>query len=171
MNDDRTDLADLDRMREIAAQDLFNPQLRDRLDALCKRTAERMSSPVALVTAIIDGAQIMLGAHGLEGTWIGDVGGTPSEWAFCTRVVVQRAPYISPDLVDDPVQAENPTVHRDGARSYAGFPLPLPSGQILGTHCVVGFEPRSYNDEELRTLEAAAAEATDLIAKYRHSPN
>nr|WP_269329416.1 PAS domain S-box protein [Kineosporia babensis] len=73
--------------------------------------------------------------------------------AFCDRVVADRAPVIVADARTDPRFADNPLVVADPKiRFYAGFPLETPSGEVLGTLCVIDYEPRELTADQLELL-------------------
>lgn len=162
----RDALLDLDRLSDIAALDVFSPELQARLDEHARRTAEVLGTPISLVTVVLDTAQCFAGAHGIEG-WLAETRGTPSEWAFCTQAVRSRSNYVVEDASLDPVQHDNPLVTRDGIRSYAGIPLVTSRGQVIGTLCVIGTEPRRFSADDIAMLERLAAEATREIEATR----
>ncbi|GAA1588987.1 GAF domain-containing protein [Actinoplanes couchii] len=153
------------RMKTLAAIDIDNPTLREKLDAISARTARRLGVPTSLTTLVLDTAQIIPGSHGLTG-WLADAAATPIEWSFCARTVATGQPYIVPDTATDPVQVDNPLVTRDGIASYAGVPLAV-DGQIVGAHCVLVNEVHTFNDADLTELRAAAEEVTALLSEYR----
>lgn len=161
-------LCHVDRLRTIGEIDLFDPELRRRLDALSARSAERLHQPIAMVTLVLDAAQLVLGSAGLEG-WIAEAGGTPVEWAFCSRAVVSGRAYVVPDARVDEIQRHNPLVTCDGIVTYAGVPLRDPSGVLLGAHCVLGGSPHEFTVEELAELERTAAEIVAILGEYHRA--
>ncbi|GII05608.1 GAF domain-containing protein [Planobispora takensis] len=170
MNTDMTTLTDLERLSEIALYDLTAPGLREELDDLARRSAERLDCAVGLVTILLDSAQVYIGAHGLPADdWMTQAGGTPAEWAFCLRVVRTGRPYVVTDAPADPRYAGNPLVELAGVRSYAGVPLIGSGGHVLGAHCVKDFlsRSRSYGEAELEVLRQGAEEALTVLSRYR----
>jgi GAF domain-containing protein len=167
--DDPTDhlygLDNPERMRVLASIDFDHPDLRTALDAITARTADRLGLPISLVTLVLDTAQIMPGAHGVNG-WIAAAGGTPVEWSFCAHTVAARRPYVITDAAADPVHRGNPLVAIDGARSYAGVPLII-DGQVLGAHCVIGAVAHTFTDSDLAELQAAAADISAVLQQHR----
>ena len=159
-------LCDIERLREIAQIDLHNPELHERLEAITERSMARLGQPIGLVTMVLDSAQFVLGASGLEG-WIIASGGTPIEWSFCARAVASREPYVVTDALVDEIQRTNPLVNFDGIRSYAGVPLKSTSGAVLGAHCVIGDRAHEYSAGEVAELESAAREIVAIIDEYR----
>jgi GAF domain-containing protein len=161
-------VANLDRMRELAGYDLFNTDLAEELGTICERTAERSDMPVAAVQAVLDTATATLASshrdHPLAST-----GGGPNELAFCPQVVIHDGPFVVDDLRDDPVHCGNPVVVAGLVRSYAGVPLRLPSGQVLGSHCVVSDEPHAFTERDLDILREAGDEVVEAIRRYELS--
>ena len=167
MIDYKSNLAVLERLAAIAAYDLDHPDLRRRLDELTSRTAQALQMPISLVTLVLDSAEMFAGTHGLPDGWIAGTGGTPAEWSFCARMVVDPVPYSFEDGPHDPDQHDNPLVTIDGVVSYAGAPLVTAEGHVLGGHCVVGVQPHHFTPAELAILQAGAAEATAILEEYR----
>lgn len=159
-------LSTIERLREIAAYNLFDKDLRTELDVVCQRTAERLNQPIGLVTIVLDSAQLVVGRSGLAG-WIAASEGTPAEWSFCARAVVDGLPYVVPDATTDAVQSHNPLVMMDGISAYAGVPLRSASGQMLGAHCVLNDTPQEFSVADVEVLEEAAAEIIAIMSRYR----
>ncbi|MFB9447003.1 GAF domain-containing protein [Dactylosporangium vinaceum] len=165
MNRSNEKIANLGRMRGLAAYDLFNPDLHDRLQVVCRRSAGRLNVPIAAVQAVLDTATATLAASDPEHDLVSS-GGGPNEFTFCPQVVLDEAPYVVDDLRDDPVHGTNPVVQVGLVRSYAGIPLRLPSGHILGAHCAMSGEAHTFTDTEIAELTAAADEVVDIIRHY-----
>jgi GAF domain-containing protein len=157
-------VVDPDRLEEIASFDLFSAAATTRLDAFAQRLAATFDMPVALVTVVLDTAQVMVGSHGLYG-WAAEVRGTPVEWSFCAEVVRRHGPYVLPDAAADAVQATNPLVTQDGVACYAGAPLITSNGHVLGSCCVLGGAPREFTADELGTLTRMADELAELLER------
>ena len=165
--DDPTDhlygLDDPERMRVLASIDVESPDLRRRLDAIATRTAERLDVPIAMVTLVLDTAQVFAGSHGIDPLLAAT--GIPVEWAMCAHAVATRRPYLVEDAATDPVQATNPAVVINGIGSYAGIPLIL-DGQALGGHCIITGGPRTFTARDLDELHATADEIIVVLKQY-----
>lgn len=162
-------LADLDRLREIAAIDLADPELRRRLDAIAHETRERLGLPTSLITLVLDSAQLIAGSDGLDG-WMAEAGGTPVEWSFCVNAVLTGEPYVVQDAAHDPRQFANPLVTEDHIASYCGVPLVSSSGRMLGAHCVLGDRPHEYTLDDVEVLRAAADRIVTVLEQHRGLP-
>ncbi|GIF02514.1 GAF domain-containing protein [Actinoplanes siamensis] len=170
----RTELFDLlgkpARMQQIARYDLFDPALQTRLDAVAARTASLLQTPASMVTVVLDSSQFIIGQHGVPG-WMGEAQGTPAEWALCTHTVLAGEPYCITDGTADPAHAGNPLFATAPIRSYAGVPLRDDSGQVLGAHCVLDANPRTFTEDDLTVLTAGAAETLRILADHRTATN
>ncbi|WP_229068256.1 GAF domain-containing protein [Actinoplanes sp. DH11] len=156
-----------DRYEILAAIDLDDPELRRHLDRVAARTAERLGQPIALVSMVLDTAQVFPGSYGLTG-WLAEMAGTPIEWSFCVNAVRTGAAYVVPDATADAEQADNPLVTVDGVRSYAGVPIVI-DGAVLGAHCVLGRDSHDFTDADLAELRRSAEEISELLQSYRLS--
>jgi GAF domain-containing protein len=69
-----------------------------------------------------------------------------------------------PDIQRDPRFADNETIKQWGVRFYAGAPLRVADGLVIGALCILGPEPRTLKDEEVALLETMAADVAAAIA-------
>ena len=90
---------------------------------------------------------------------------THRDLAFCAHAIDSAEPvFVVPDAADDPRFADNPFV--TGAphiRFYAGAPIVMPGGHVLGTVCVVDTVPRTLDDLQLQALQALSRQTTALL--------
>ena len=170
MSSDTDVLADLDRMQAMAAYDLFNPELARELAAICRRSAERLDMPLTAVQAVLDTATATIATNAGAADFLTALGGAPNEMSFCPAVVIDAAPYVCDDLTGARQHAGNPAVRAGLVRSYAGVPLVLPSGDILGSHCVMGPEAHAFSDADIAELTSAAADVVETIGRYAVAP-
>lgn len=159
-------LQDRERLREIAALRLTEPDVQHILEDVCREASAAMGVPLGLVTIVLDEAQHFAAHHGLGG-WLEEAGGTPSEWSFCRFTVATKSPFVVNDAQSNPLVQDSPLVSQDGLRCYAGMPLVSSRGHALGSLCVAGVEAKAFTDEELATLKRYSAEAMRRIETRR----
>lgn len=160
-------VANLHRMHTLAGYDLFHPDLATDLQAICRQTAQRLGVAVAAVQVVLDTATAVIATNGGDTDFLTPVGGGPNELSLCPNVVITRAPYIIDDLSTHTLHATNPGVQAGLLRSYAGVPLTVADGEIIGSHCVMDPEPHHFTDADITELTTAATAIVAHISGRR----
>jgi PAS domain S-box-containing protein len=88
---------------------------------------------------------------------------TPLSHSFCQHVVARAEPLIVADAREHPLVRDNLAVPDLGVVAYAGVPLVLSTGEVLGSFCVVDTKPRDWTDHEIAALTDIAACAISEI--------
>lgn len=153
---------DKNRLNEIARLRLHEEKVDKILNNYAKEAAEKFNLPISMVSVVLDEAQITAGQHGLEG-WIAESGGIPVEWSFCSNSIESEEPFIVENAEEDVKTMQNPLVHMDGIKCYAGVPMRTSRGHIIGNFCVVGTEERTFSEEEIDALRDFAHKAVTQI--------
>ncbi|MFN8074762.1 MAG: GAF domain-containing protein [Kineosporiaceae bacterium] len=161
------ELIDVRRLCDLAAHRVTDPRLHAELDAVCLRTATALNAQVALVSFLLDSAQLVGGQFGLRG-WVLHVGGAPAEWVPCAEVVRTGQGLVLEDVLDDATFGDNPLFGEGRLRAYAGYPLRSRQGHLLGAHCVLSTRPRTFGAGDLHRLRDGAREAEQVLAEHRH---
>ena len=92
----------------------------------------------------------------------------PRDVSFCAHAILRHETMVVNDTLTDPRFRDSPLV--TGApqiRFYAGVPLRLSDGLVLGTLCVIDYQPRALSGEQLRDLEALARQAAAQLELRR----
>jgi signal transduction histidine kinase len=127
----------------------------DRLTRLATRT---LHVPLALVTVVDAERQYFKSGCGLPEPYASSRE-CPLEDAFCPRTIELGTPLLVEDTHTDPRVAGVGAVEKLGARAYAGIPLLVSDGHMLGTFCVLDLRPHRWSPEEVAVLEDLAAMA------------
>jgi hypothetical protein len=131
----------------------------DAFDRLTWLASRALDAPIALLTVLTSQRQWFKSRQGLD-----NFTETPRSWAFCNYTILQRDVLVAPDLEHDPRFADNPAVAGGPCfRFYAGAPVVDQDGFALGSLCVIGYEPRTLDQQERETLAALAALASDEL--------
>lgn len=147
------------RLSALAALQLVPSAAEERFDRIVRLASLVTDCPIALITLLTAERQWFKARVGLKAAE------TPREWAFCTHAILQRAPFIVEDAMQDARFRDNPLV--TGApqiRFYAGYPLVGVNDLALGTLCVIDREPRRLKSRELQGLEDLANMAMRELA-------
>ena len=68
-----------------------------------------------------------------------------------------------PDIQRDPRFADNETIKLWDVRFYAGAPLRVADGLVIGALCILDSEPRTLEENEVALLETMAADVAATI--------
>lgn len=142
-----------ERLAALAAYKVLDTPAEPAFDKIVRAAAEGTGCPTALISLLDEDRQWFKARCGL------DVGETPRDQAFCEHALRADAPLVVTDATADERFRDNPLVTGElGVRFYAGFPLRTPTGAILGTLCVLGYEPRpdGLTDVQSHLLEVLA---------------
>ena len=92
---------------------------------------------------------------------------THRDVSMCAHAILSAEVLQVPDALQDPRFADNPAVTGESrVRFYAGVPLALADGNLVGTLCVADHRPRQLNDRQLDELRhLAVLVVTELQAK------
>lgn len=154
------------RVEALHATGVLSGDAREELDAIALRAADVFNVDFAVITAIDADREFVIGqSRKLPGAPQDDERGMlviPREEAVCDHVVATGEPLVITDTERDPRFAENPTVKRWNARFYAGAPLRTADGFVFGAMCILGKEPRTLDQDEIKVLSTMAA---DVVAE------
>ncbi len=128
--------------------DVLDSAAEAEFDALVKAASAVCGTPISLVSLIDAERQWFKANVGLPG-----VSQTPRELAFCAHAVLGDSLFEVPDARLDPRFFDNPLVAGDpNIRFYAGVPLQLSGGELVGTLCVIDRQPRQLTDMQREVL-------------------
>ncbi len=145
----KNELLRLKALREYAVMDSAAEQA---YDDIVRLVAFICKTPIAFVSFIDSDRQWFKAKVGLEVPQI------PREATFCTHAILKPFEVmVIPDALLDERFATHPGVTGDpGVRFYVGVPLVTPTGEALGTLCVVDFTPRRLESEQIDILRILA---------------
>ncbi len=123
----------------------------ERLDHVVRLAKKIFGVPLVAVNMVDQDRTVALANVGFPGTEM------PRGDSFCTHTVLAGGRVEVPDLSLDPRFVDNPYVAGPArVRFYAGEPIAAPNGEPIGTLCILDFEPRRLDDEQVRMLRILA---------------
>lgn len=155
-----------ERLEELYGLRLLDTASELRFDRYTSLVASIFGFPIVLITLLDRDRQWFKSRLGWNKTQC------PRDISFCGHAINQNSMLVVPDALDDPRFAGNPLVTSEPyIRFYAGAVVRGPTGQPLGTLCVLDHHPR-YFDDEYRTrlrqfadlVENEIAHTADLLA-------
>jgi len=152
----------------LTATRVLEGDKREALDALAKRAADVFNTGLAVISTIDKDREYFVGQSGKFPKATTDDAGTllpmAREDAICNYVVGDDEALVVPDIERDPRFADNETIKLWDVRFYAGAPLRIADGQIIGALCILDSNPRTLEDSEIALLETMAADVAATIA-------
>lgn len=131
-------------------------------DDLTRLAAEWCAVPMSLVTLIEGDRAWFKSKHGLDATEI------PRSDGLCGHTLLSDGPLVIPDTQLDPRMRDQPVVTGPiGVRFYAGVPLRLATGEVVGTLSVLDTRPRELTAAQISTLEALGRQVTAQLERRR----
>jgi GAF domain-containing protein len=148
-------LTDRNRLLAVARLLPLDPGSARVLDRLVHLAAGLVDAPIAMIT-IIDGHQQVFAAQSGLPDVLAAAGSTPIEYSICQYAVARGRPLIVGDARLDPLLYDNLAVVELGAVAYAGIPLVIAGGHVVGSLCAVDLVPREWSDDQLAQLALLA---------------
>lgn len=138
---------EIERLRALRALKILDTAHEERFDRVTRIAKHLFNVSISLVTLIDEDRQWFKSRQGLG------VCELPRESSFCGHTINQNELLIIPDTSSDERFFDNPFVVGDPKiRFYAGSPLKLKQGVIIGTLCLADDKPRNLSDEEKQLL-------------------
>lgn len=152
------------RLAALRTLSVLDSAAEPEFDALVQAASIICSTPVSLISLIDADRQWFKANLGLPG-----VSETPRDQAFCAHAILQDGIFLVPDATQDERFAGNPLVTAEsGIRFYAGAPVRLHDGQVVGTLCVIDQRPRQLNESQRAALDCLALAAARAL-EGRHA--
>lgn len=121
------------------------------LDRYARVVADHLHVPVALVSLVGNGGQVVPGAVGLPEPWATQRS-MPLSHSLCRLVVERGEPLFVVDATADPLVRRNGAVTDWGVVAYGGVPLTGSDGVALGALCAIDIRARHWPVRETHLL-------------------
>lgn len=130
-------------------------------DAIVERAKGIFNVPVALVSLVDRDRQWFKAKCGV------DIHQTSRDIAFCAYTILATEVMVVLDAQKDDRFKANPLVTGEPhIRFYAGAPIIVPDGLVLGTLCIIDTAPRdTFSEQEKKQLALLSETASALIQK------
>jgi len=141
------------RLRALEEYAVFDTPPDVDLDRLVELAARMYGTPVAALSLVGKERLYFKSRFGMAATGIG------REGSFCAYAIEADGVFLIPDAAKDERFASQPLVKEaPKIRFYAGIPLAAPSGQKIGTLCILDTKPwPQFSDSDRKNLEDVAA--------------
>ena len=154
---------DDDRLAALRQLLILDTPPEARFDRIVAFAAQEFEVPTSLISLIDENRQWFKARCGM------DVAETGRDISFCGHAIHSTELLVIKDATQDARFHDNPLVTAPGGiRFYAGAPLVMPSGHVLGTLCILGPQVRDFDAMDrtiLSTLRDLCVE--EILARQR----
>lgn len=145
--------------RATRRHDILDSGREEPFDAIVRAASRLMRAPTALISLLDVERQWFKARVGM------DCSETPVEQSFCRFAVVAEQPLLVLDASRPAAFRNNPLVTEMGVRFYAGAPMRMMDGSVIGTVCVLDYAPRTAcAPEDIAALEDLATATAEMIS-------
>jgi GAF domain-containing protein len=116
--------------------------------------ARLLDSPCAQVSLLSADEQFLAAAVGVP--WTPESPGSPAADSMCQITVALGRPLVVEEAAGHPWVYDLPPVTSGQVSSYLGVVLTDAAGNVLGSLCAYGDQPRTWDDDDCDTLTALA---------------
>ncbi|MDY6996902.1 MAG: diguanylate cyclase [Actinomycetota bacterium] len=154
-----------DRLLALDSFKILDTPPESAYDDLTELAAHLCGAPMSAVSLVDSNRQWFKSRHGF------DLTETARDLAFCERAEHREPSVLEvPDASMDQRFADHPMVLGEPfVRFYAGAPLVLADGNVVGTLCVFGPEPHSLSEQQRRLLAALARQVVGQLELRRQA--
>ncbi len=152
-------LSNLDRLDAVNRSGLLGAPRSKRLDALVQQAADRLGTPIALMSILDDRRTFYAAGMGLDDATTA-AREEPADGTYCRYVVALDDVLRVGDARNDELLHDHPATLDGRVRSYLGVPL-RENGFTLGSFCVADTAPRTWTDDDIALLAGLASAAMD----------
>ncbi len=147
------------RLASLHESGLLDSGTHERFDRLTRLAKRMFDIPVALISLVDSNTLHFKSCDGIpNGQVLRDI-------SFCGHAILSAQPLIVPDARLDDRFFDNPlVVGTPHIRFYAGYPLQLPDGLIVGSFCLIAPEPRQFTEDDIAVLKDFAHIVEDEFA-------
>jgi serine phosphatase RsbU (regulator of sigma subunit) len=154
---------DRTRLAAVRATGLLDTPAEEPFDRLARLATVTLDAPLAFVTVVDERRSFWKACIGVDAHDPADRQNAVEE-SFCQYVVGLDAELVVGDAASDPRTRDNPSIEAMGVAAWAGFPLRAPSGEVLGSFCVVDTVARAWTARDVEILRTLAEAASGEVA-------
>ncbi|GLQ56915.1 putative bifunctional diguanylate cyclase/phosphodiesterase [Devosia nitrariae] len=149
------------RQAAVKALAILDTPPTPEFEALVDIVGQTLGVPICGISLIDDRRQWFKALRGLG------LKQMPREHAFCNRLIESGAPLVISDLAAESASSSHPLVAGGPRlRFYAGAPLTLEDGLVVGAICVFDTAPRVFEKKEAEALSRLAGIAEGLLRQF-----
>ena len=149
--------AEEDRVSEVEALAVMGTDQKQSYYDYVSLAAELANCRLSVINIIDSSTQWSLCGFGLPEEVFQTIRSVPREMTICQYALLSHKPTIIEDLEKDALFNDHPMVTNEpNIRFYAGFPLISKRGNVMGTLCLIDYEPQHIEAEFIGVFDKLA---------------
>jgi len=150
---------EVERVAALQYYQILNTPAETEFDNIVNLAKTIFKVPIAHISFLDDEHEFVKAIVGLEGVVL-----VPRKDSLCTIAVLRPEVIVIEDTLSEPALVEHSAVAGPlGLRFYAAAPVVNSDGYIIGTLCLLDFEPRQLSGHELEILENMGKVVMDQV--------
>jgi predicted PurR-regulated permease PerM/methylmalonyl-CoA mutase cobalamin-binding subunit len=158
-----------ERLAELVLLRLMDTDPEDAFDRVTRKLARVFDVPIALISFLDGDREFYKSQVGLPDDLITARSMARTD-SISSYVIASNAVLVVEDLARDRRFTNHALLKERKLRFYAGVPLRSPTGQPVGSLCILDTRPRQLTEREKRLLQVIAEEITEHIALRAANP-
>lgn len=139
------------RIQKLLSYGILDTLPEQEFENIVQLASEICQAPISLITLLNGQRQWFKAKRGIT------FSETERNIAFCSYTILEEAPLVVNDALEDERFKDNPLVRGDlEIRFYAGVPLTTPEGFAIGSLCVLDTQPRELSENQIFALQKLA---------------
>lgn len=146
------------RIRALNRLQILDTAAEAPFENIVNLVKQTINVPISAVSLVDSDRQWFKASCGLS------VNETPRDISFCTHAIKNDAPFIIENAKEHPLMRTSPLVTDEpNIRSYAGIPLKLSDGYVVGSLCAIDSRARRFSEAEISILQNFARIVVDEL--------
>ena len=145
------------RIEKLKSYELMGLGKDPELDVFAQAACLITDCPAALIAMMEEQTQRIQSCVGME------LDTVERKNTVCQYTISSKELLVIEDTFEDPRSSSNPLIREGNIRFYAGVPLMDDDGDVLGTICVIDFQPKSLSEKQRHLLEELGRGVTKIL--------
>lgn len=155
-----------ERVSELISFDILDTLPEDEFDALTNLTSRICDVPISMINFVSREDQFTKSCTGIT------VDILPRSQSICQYTILKDELFEIEDLSKDPRFQNMPYVKNEPhLRYYAGVPLKSDNGHVLGSLCIMDYEPRKLSEQNMKDLKTLGSEVMARLKLRKREKN
>ncbi len=145
------------RLKALINLEILDSPQEDSFDQIIYLVRRVFSVPIAAITFLDKDRRWFKSSFGMN------LKDAPREPSFCNEVIKKDTVIVIENTGSDPQFGKLRWVEHLGIKFYAGFPLRLKGGEVVGTISISDINPRTFSTDDFKVLEMFASQTLEVI--------